>query len=293
MRIYVSSSSVLFANPGQEPIGWNITAPFSFYENTIDGSGFSADMSSIENWAYPIQTNITNSGVIHNVGFLNATEIAMGFAALPPGGCVTSAASGQGVGTASNLWDAPNHRFVGPMRLWQQPESPADRSGLRFRLLHQHLLEHHEWRPGGQVAQPSGEQFFAHNWNVWNSGYTNADPSAHKPNPNYSFETNAYTSILRSQAAKEKAPGRLPDTAGTSPTAGNPNVVGVYTVSKDDYFATFTVAAIANVSLTIGALAPSTIGTSGNDNIVGSGGSDMIWGGCGADWLAGAPLAPN
>jgi serralysin len=149
MRIYVSSSSVLFANPGQEPIGWNITAPFSFYEYTIDGSGFSADMSSIDNWAYPIQTNITDSAAIHNFGFLNATEIAMGFAALPPGGCVTSAASGQGVGTASNLWDAPNHRFVGPMRLWQQPESPADRSGLRFRLLHQHLLERHEWRPGG------------------------------------------------------------------------------------------------------------------------------------------------
>jgi serralysin len=146
---------------------------------------------------------------------------------------------------------------------------------------------------GGQVAQPSGEQFFAHNWNVWNSGYTNADPSAHKPNPNYSFETNAYTSILRSQAAKENAAGRLPYTAGTSPTANNPNFVGFYTASKDDYFGTFTVAAIANVSLTVGALAPSTIGTSGNDIIVGSGGPDMIWGGYGADWLAGAPLALN
>jgi hypothetical protein len=131
---------------------------------------------------------------------------------------------------------------------------------------------------------------------VWNYGYTNADPSADKSNPNYSFETNAYTSILRSQAAKEKAAGRLPYTAGTSPTAGNPNFVGVYTVSKDDYIGTFTVAAIANVSLTIRALAPSTIGTSGNDGIVSSGSSgshDMISGGYGADWLAAAPLAPN
>jgi hypothetical protein len=121
MRIYVSSSATLFANTGQEPIGWNITAPFSFYEYTIDGSGFSADMSYIDDWAYPIQTNITDSsGSIHNFGFLNAAAIATDFAALPPGGFVTSAASGTGVGTVSNLWDAPNQRFVGPMRLWQQ-----------------------------------------------------------------------------------------------------------------------------------------------------------------------------
>jgi serralysin len=132
---------------------------------------------------------------------------------------------------------------------------------------------------GGQVAQPSGEQFFAHNWNVWNYGYTNADPSADKPNPNYPIKTNAYTSILRSQATKVKSAGRLPDTAGTSPTANDPNFVGFHTASKDDYYGTSTVAAIANVSLTIGALAPSTIGTSGNDGIVGSGSPDMTSGG--------------
>jgi len=87
---------------------------------------------------------------------------------------------------------------------------------------------------GAQVPQPTGEKYYAHNWNVWNYGYTDADPSADKPNPNYSFESNAYTSILRSQAAREKAAGRLPDTAGTSPTAGNPNFVRFYTASKDD-----------------------------------------------------------
>ncbi|WP_216910817.1 M10 family metallopeptidase C-terminal domain-containing protein [Synechococcus sp. CCY 0621] len=342
MRIYVSSSSTLFANPGQEPIGWNTTAPFSFYEYTIDASGFSADMSYIEDWAYPIQTNITDStGSIHNFGFLKAAEIAMGFAALPPGGFVTSAASGQGVGTPSNLWDAPNQRFVGPMRLWQQqvimanavqngqqaywpPNAPAGwikfleevpygpspfgypRSTSASSLNPQQTYPafgfdfstNTSWTAmngglGAQVPQPSGEQLFAHNWNVWNYGYTNADPSADKPNPNYSFEANAYTSILRSQAATEKAAGRLPDTAGSSPTANNPNFVGFYTASKDDYYGTFTVAAINNVSLTIGALAPSTIGTSRDDGIVGSGGHDIISGGYGADWLAGAPLALN
>lgn len=342
MRIYVSSSATLFANPGQEPIGWNITAPFSFYEYTIDGSGFSADMSYIDDWAYPIQTNITDSsGTIHNFGFLNAAAIATDFAALPPGGFVTSAASGTGVGTASNLWDAPNRRFVGPMRLWQQqvimanavqlgqpaywpPNAPAGwiqflqevpygpspfgyplaagASSLNPQQTYPafgfDFSTNTSWtamngKQGALVPQPTGEKFYAHNWNVWNYGYTNADPSADKPNPNYSFESNAYTTTLRAQAAREKAAGQLPDTAGTSPTAGNPNFVGFYTASKDDYYGTFTVAAIANVSLTIGALAPSSIGTSGNDGIVGSGGHDIISGGYGADWLAGAPLAPN
>ena len=79
MRIYVSSSSGLFASPGQEPIGWNTTAPFSFYEYTIDGSGFSADMSYIDDWAYPIQANIKDSkGKIHNFGFLNAADLTGG-----------------------------------------------------------------------------------------------------------------------------------------------------------------------------------------------------------------------
>lgn len=341
MRIYISSSSSLFASPG-EPIGWNTTAPFSFYEYTIDGSGFSADMSYIDDWAYPIQTNIKDSrGKIHNFGFLNAADIAMGFAALPPGGFVTSAASGQGVGTPSDLWDAPNQRFVGPMRLWQQqvimanavqnsqqafwpPNAPAGwikfleevpygpspfgypRSTSASSLNPQQAYPafgfdfsvNTAWTAmngglGAQVAQPRGEQFFAHNWNVWNYGYTNADPSADKPNPNYSFEKNAYTAMLRSQAAKEKAAGRLPDTAGSSPTANNPNFVGFYTASKDDYYGTFTVADISNVTLTIGALAPSTIGSSHNDNIVGTGSHDMISGGYGADWMAGAPLAPD
>jgi len=146
---------------------------------------------------------------------------------------------------------------------------------------------------GGKVAQPKGETDYAHNCNVWNYGYTNADPSADKPNPNYSFETNAYTTTLRAQTASEKAAGSLPDTAASSPTTNNPNFVGFYTASKDDYYGTFTVADISNVTLTIGALAPSTIGTSNNDAIVGSGSNDMISGGYGADQLAGAPLAPN
>ncbi len=120
-RIYVSGSATLFAKPGQEPIGWNTTEPFSFYEYTIDDSGFSADMSNIDDWAYPIQTNIKDTrGTPHHFGFLNAAEIAMEFSAQPPGEFITSAPSGKGVGSTSNLWDAPNQRFVGPMRLWQQ-----------------------------------------------------------------------------------------------------------------------------------------------------------------------------
>lgn len=47
------------------------------------------------------------------------------------------------------------------------------------------------------------------------------------------------------------------------------------------------------MTLTIGALAPSTIGTSRNDPIVGNSSHDMISGGYGADWMAGAPLAQN
>jgi hypothetical protein len=68
---------------------------------------------------------------------------------------------------------------------------------------------------------------------------------------------------------------------------------GFYTASKDDYYGTFTVADISNVTLTIGPLTPPSTGTSNNDSIVGSGRNDMISGGCGADWLAGAPLAAN
>jgi len=115
---------------------------------------------------------------------------------------------------------------------------------------------------GGQVAQPSGEELYAHNLNVWNYGYTNTDPSADKPTPKDSFETNAYTTTLRAQAASESAAGVLPDTAGSSPSAGNPNFVGFYTTSNDDYYGTFTVTDISNATLTIGALAPSTIATS-------------------------------
>ena len=146
---------------------------------------------------------------------------------------------------------------------------------------------------GGQVAQPSGEEFYAHNLNVWNYGYTSADPSADKPTPNDSFETNVYTTTLRAQAASESAAGALPDTAGSSPSAGIPNFVGFYTTSNDDYYGPFTVADISNATLTIGALAPSTIATSKNESIVGSLRNDMISGGYGADWLAGAPLAAN
>jgi hypothetical protein len=109
MRIYVSSSSTLFANQGQEPIGWNTTSPFSFYEYTIDDSGFSADMSYIDDWAYPIQTNIKDSkGTIHNFGFLKAAEIAMQFAAMQPCAFATSPASAQ---VPANL--SAHHRISG------------------------------------------------------------------------------------------------------------------------------------------------------------------------------------
>ncbi len=342
MRIYVSSSPSLFSSPGLEPIGWNTTIPFSFYEYTIDASGFSADMSYIDDWAYPIQTNIKDSaGSFHNFGFLMADEVAMTLAAMAPGSFVTSAASGQGVGTPSDLWDPVNRRFVGPMRLWQQqvimanavqngqpaywpPNPPA--GWIRF-------LEDVPYGPspfgypasatasslnpqtsypaygfdfsvntgwsamnggqGAQVAQPRGEQLFADNWNVWNYGFTQADPSAAKPSPNYSFEANAYTTTLRAQAARENASGILPGTAGGSPSAGNPNFVGFYTASKDDYYGTFTVPDIANVMLTIGALAPSTIGSSGNDAIEGTAAGDLISGGHGADILSGAPFSAS
>jgi len=45
---------------------------------------------------------------------------------------------------------------------------------------------------------PGSNSYFAQHWNVWDCGSTNADPSADKPSPNFSFAANAYTATLRS-----------------------------------------------------------------------------------------------
>ncbi len=129
LRIYVSATDIFSSQNsagGGEPSGLSIPDAFSFFEYTWDGTtsstGFSADMSYINDWAYPIQSTV--NGVAY--GFTNATAIAQAMAALPPGNFLpTSAASGAAVGTVSDLFDSVNRRFVGPMSIWEWQASES------------------------------------------------------------------------------------------------------------------------------------------------------------------------
>ncbi len=129
LRIYVSSTDIFTSQNnagGGEPSGLSIRDAFSFYEYTWDGTysstGFSADVSYINDWAYPIQSNL--NGVTY--GFLDATAIAQAMAALPPQNFLPqSAASLAAVGTVSDLYDAANRRFIGPMSIWQWQASES------------------------------------------------------------------------------------------------------------------------------------------------------------------------
>ncbi len=122
MRIYLSSTDIFASQNkagGGEPNGLSIKDAFSFYEYTWDGTSgsksFSADMSYINDWAYPIQSKV--NGVTY--GFVNATGVAHAMAALPPENFVPkSAANKKAVGNVSDLYDAANRRFIGPLSIW-------------------------------------------------------------------------------------------------------------------------------------------------------------------------------
>lgn len=122
MRIYISSTDIFASQNkagGGEPNGLSIRDAFSFYEYTWDGTNgaksFSADMSYINDWAYPIQSKV--NGVTY--GFVNATAVAHAMAALPPQNFLPkSAASKKAVGNVSDLYDGANRRFIGPLSIW-------------------------------------------------------------------------------------------------------------------------------------------------------------------------------
>ncbi|MFY8148560.1 MAG: hypothetical protein ACOVNL_04990 [Prochlorococcaceae cyanobacterium] len=137
---------------------------------------------------------------------------------------------------------------------------------------------------GASIAEPSGESFYADNYNVWSYGVAANNPSP--PAGNIAPDGNSYTQILRQQASNE---GGMNPFSGEGQGGGNPNFVGFYTFPKDDYNANYQ-ADISTVSLTIGALANgSTTGTSYNDVITGTSQNDVIVGGYGGDRMSGSP----
>ncbi|MFM7675894.1 MAG: hypothetical protein ACKO5F_09985 [Synechococcus sp.] len=333
LRIYFSSKQIFTDQPAGEPSGWTISDPFSFYEYTLSGTNLSGDISYINDWAYPIQSTV--NGVKY--GFLNATAVAQAMASAPPDTFIaTSAASGKGVGTVSDLFDNANQRFAGPQQLWQQqvlqamnkwayplgngtiyteswitflldvPYGPGgnpsgwisgtEPSGNASQLNQNDQYPEYgfdfstnlNWSTmngglGASIDEPSGEKFYADNYNVWNFGVTGNNPSL--PTGNIAPDGNSYTQILRKQASDE---GGMNLYSGDGQGGGNPNFVGFYTYPKDDYNANYQ-ADISEISLTIGTLANgATTGTSYRDVITGSSQDDIIVGGYGGDRLSGS-----
>ncbi len=139
----------------------------------------------------------------------------------------------------------------------------------------------------GSSVDPSDDSlFYASNFNVWNFGYAFGTPGAPAGNyaPDDPSNPNAYTSILRAQANTEGGMGLYAN--------GNQNFVGFYTFAKDDYNANYQ-GNLQQLTITIGALASASTGSSGNDEVVGTRRNDVISGGYGADLLSGGATPPS
>lgn len=267
-RIYFSSeqlSSSLFnqGNPvNPSPIGPDYDKLYSFWEYSADASGFSWDVTDVQESSYPLQTQSAAASTSFYAGekVFGVSSYALLISHMISQPSFTVGANG--VGKVSDLvWSGAagigngmpdGMRIIGPEFLWATQQGGAGPVSLLPASM-QNFLSDVPWN-GTQLVTPEYQsKGWTTNWDVWQNS-TDID--------------NGYTSAIASASS-----------VGPQPQLGNPSDFrGVFTYEQEEGYGQVTYGPIPStiiINPVEEIVSSHVFGTSDNDALSGSG-DDMI-----------------